>query len=93
MELTSMELMNGLQIAVFVMLIIVLYHILFVVVDLRKVLRRIEDITSQVEDIIMKPLSVADHLLQWTVDLVEDQHSKMEKGKKKTKSKSKKSKK
>ncbi|MDA1209197.1 MAG: hypothetical protein O2904_04175 [bacterium] len=85
MPLTSIEIMNGLQIAVFVMLIIVLYHVLFVVVDLRKVLRRIEDLTSQIEDVIMKPLSVADHLLQWTVDLVEEQHGKLDKGKKKSK--------
>ena len=48
-----------------IMLIIVLYHLLFIVVDLGKVLRRVEDITAQVEAVITKPIAMADQIMEW----------------------------
>lgn len=55
-----------------VMLIVVLYHVLFIVVDLRKIVRRFEDITAQVEEVIMKPLSMADQAVQWVVEFIQE---------------------
>ena len=60
-----------------VLILIVLYHLLFIVVDLRKIMRRFEDTTAQVEAIILKPLSVIDEAFSWVVDHV--QHSKKKK--------------
>ncbi len=57
-----------------VMLIIVLYHILFIVVDARKIVRRFEDMTSQVETVMLKPLAIADQAFQWLMDYVEHWH-------------------
>lgn len=57
--------------AVAVLLLIVLYHLIFVVVDLRKIMRRVEGITQELEDVIMKPLSMADSILQWVLDMIE----------------------
>ena len=54
-----------------VMIIVVLYHLLFIVVDLRKVLRRVDDVTEQVEAMILKPISMADQILQWVLDHIE----------------------
>lgn len=54
-----------------VMLIIVLYHLLFIIVDLRKIARRFEDLTQQVEAVILKPLSLADQGVQWVVEYIE----------------------
>jgi cell shape-determining protein MreC len=54
-----------------VMLIVVLYHAIFIMVDLRKISRRFEDITSQVEAMILKPLSMADQAVQWALEFVE----------------------
>lgn len=54
-----------------VMLLIVLYHVLFIVVDLRKISKRMEDLTSQVETILLKPLSIADQGVQWVVEFIE----------------------
>lgn len=54
-----------------VMLLIVLYHVLFIIVDLRKITRRFEDVTSQVETVLLKPLSIADQVLQWVVEFFE----------------------
>jgi cell shape-determining protein MreC len=80
MQLSSGEILTGLYIVIGIMLIVVLYHVLFIVVDLRKVLRRIEDITAQVESVILKPISMADQILEWVVDHIESW--KEEKGKK-----------
>lgn len=54
-----------------VMVMIVLYHVMFMVVDLRKIVRRFEDMTSQVETVLMKPLSMADQAIQWVVEFFE----------------------
>ena len=69
---SATDIMTGLYIAVAVMLLIVLYHTLFVVVDLRKILRRIETVTKELESVLMKPISVADKALQWVIEYFED---------------------
>ncbi len=74
--LTSEQLIVGLQIAVLVMLIVLLYHSLFLVVSLRKIFGRVDDVTKEVETVIMKPLSMADKILQWFVDFIEEHQKK-----------------
>ena len=71
MELSSGDVLIGLYIVVAIMLIIVLYHLLFIVVDLRKVLGGSEDITAQVEAVIMKPIAMADQIMEWVVQHIE----------------------
>ncbi|MEI8230493.1 MAG: hypothetical protein WCG83_05175 [Candidatus Peregrinibacteria bacterium] len=66
----------GLWIAVAVLVLIVLYHLIFIAVDLRKIFRRFEDITREVEGVIMKPLSMADKILEWLVEMVESHQKK-----------------
>jgi cell shape-determining protein MreC len=66
------DIMMGLYIAVAVMLIVVLYHVIFIVVDARKIARRIESLTEEVEAVVMKPLSMADQLLQWMVEFIQE---------------------
>lgn len=73
------DIMMGLYIAVAVMLIVVLYHIIFIVVDARKIARRIENLTQEVETVVMKPLSMADQLLQWMVEFIQEKAEKHEK--------------
>ncbi len=68
---TGADIMTALWIAVAVMLLIVLYHMLFIVVDVRKIVRRIENITHDLESVIVKPLSVADKGFQWVIDYLE----------------------
>ncbi|MDD5751061.1 MAG: hypothetical protein PHS73_00900 [Candidatus Peribacteraceae bacterium] len=66
----------GLEIAVAVMILLVLYHVIFIVVDLRKILRRVEGMTQELEDVLMKPLSMIDKILQWIIDMVESAQKK-----------------
>lgn len=77
---TSADVLTYLQISVAVLVVIVLYHVLFIAVDLRKVLRRIESITGEVENIIMKPVHAADYILEGIVKYLETES----KGKKKS---------
>lgn len=75
------EILLYLEIAIAIILIVVLYHVLFVAVDLRKILRRIDDVTREVEDVIMKPLSMVDSILQWVLDMIEESQEKGKKSK------------
>lgn len=71
MQITSSDVLTGLAIVAAVMVIIVLYHALFIVVDLRKILRRVEDITRQVESVILKPIAMADQIMEWVIVQIE----------------------
>ncbi|TSC58319.1 MAG: hypothetical protein Greene041662_764 [Candidatus Peregrinibacteria bacterium Greene0416_62] len=81
--ISAPDLLLGLQIVISVIVIVVLYHVLFIVVDLRKVLRRVDDITEQVEAIILKPISLADQILGKVMEMMEAGGHKTHKGKKK----------
>ena len=69
--ISASNLLVGMEVAIAVLLLVVLYHTIFIVVDLRKTLRRIEGITREVEDVILKPLSMIDAILQWVLDTIE----------------------
>lgn len=82
--MTMDQVLTVLQIAAVIFLIIILYHGLFIIVDLRKVMRRVNDVTRQVEDTVMKPISMADHILQYVMEYIEkDKKSEKKKSKKK----------
>lgn len=71
------DVLTGLLVLVAVMLVVVLYHVLFIVVDLRKVMKRVEGVSGQVEEIIMKPLTMTDKILEWALEYIESlDHSK-----------------
>ncbi len=84
---TSMDVLTYLQITVAVLLVVVLYHVLFITVDLRKVLRRIETITNEVEGMIMKPINAADYILDGLMKYLESQSEEKPKKKKSSKKK------
>ncbi|NOS67723.1 MAG: hypothetical protein HOO67_05165 [Candidatus Peribacteraceae bacterium] len=77
---TMEGLLSVLYAVVAVMIIIVLYHLLFIVVDLRKIMKRMEDTTAQVEAMILKPLAIIDEAFQWVMDHMK--HAKKKKQKK-----------
>jgi len=81
--ITADDLLLGLQILVFAGLVIVLYHVLFIAVDLRKVMRRVDTVTREIEKIVMKPVSVADQILEFAVSAIEGSKEGKKKGGKK----------
>ena len=70
---TMQGLLSVLYAVVAIMIIVVLYHLLFIVVDLRKIMRRLEDTTAQVEAMILKPLAILDDAFQWVMDHMHSQ--------------------
>lgn len=78
--ISASDLLLGFEFAIFVLILIVLYHAIFIVWDLRKILRRVEGVTREIEDVLMKPLSMIDSILQWVLDTIE--HGKKKHGKK-----------
>lgn len=71
MSLTAQDIFTFLSILAVVMVILALYHLIFVLVDARKIVRRFEDITQQVEAVILKPISMADQILAWIMQQLE----------------------
>ncbi|MDD5103264.1 MAG: hypothetical protein PHX93_02590 [Candidatus Peribacteraceae bacterium] len=69
--ISASDLLLGMEFAIAVLVLIVLYHVIFIVVDLRKVMRRVEGITQELEDVLMKPISMIDAILQWVLDTIE----------------------
>lgn len=69
--LAADDVLTGLLIAASVLLLIVLYHALFIMVDLRKVMRRLENVSHQVEEVVMKPLVMTDKILEWLLEYVQ----------------------
>ena len=76
MDLSSANVLTGLSIVIAVMAIIVLYHLIFIVVDVRKITKRVEDITAEVEKVILKPISMADQILSWVMEHIESRKKK-----------------
>lgn len=74
-----------LEVTAVLLLIAVLYNFLFIVVDLRKVMKRIEVITKEVQNIILKPINLADHVLEGISKYMEEQSNNSGKDAKKAK--------
>lgn len=79
MSWSAGDIISFLYIAVAVMLLIVLYHVLFIVVDVRKITRRFENITNQVEDLLLKPLAMTDQIVSMVMGFIEEKSSKHKK--------------
>lgn len=68
---STADIMTALYIAVAVLLLIVLYHLIFIVVSLRKVMRRADNVTREIETVILKPLSMTDQAIEWVSGFLE----------------------
>ncbi len=76
MVITLDALVGTLYAIVALMIIVVLYHLLFIVVDVRKMTRRFEDLTSELEAMLLKPIAILDQGFQWMIDHLEKQRHK-----------------
>lgn len=77
--ISASDLLLGMEFAILILLLIVLYHVIFIVVDLRKIMRRVEGLSQELEDVLMKPLSMVDAILQWVLDMIESGKKKHDK--------------
>ncbi len=71
---------TGIYMAVGVLLLVVLYHLLFIVVYIKKSLRRVDTVTEKVEEVVLKPLAMADLLVEamghWLQEFHKKKHGK-----------------
>jgi hypothetical protein len=58
------------------MVMVVLYHLIIILVDVRKIVRRFEDMTEQVEMVLLKPLTIADQVFAWVLDWMDQKQKK-----------------
>lgn len=68
---TTAGVQAGIWVAAGVMALIALYHLIIIASDLRKIIRRAERLTDEVESIVEKPLALTDRLLRWAIHAVE----------------------
>jgi len=47
------------------LLVILLYHLVFVVMDLRKVMHRLNEITEQIEGMLLRPVELVSDVVEW----------------------------
>lgn len=71
MQLSTGDIIILLEITTFVFLIALLYNLIFAVVSLRKILKRADTVTKQVEQVVLKPISIADATVDWVTHLLE----------------------
>lgn len=72
MQLTINDILMLLSIVAVAMLIILLYHLIFTAVSLRKLSQRLDDLSEDVESIILKPLGAIDYMIDWFLAVVEN---------------------
>ena len=54
--MTAADLLTGIQIGIAVVVLIILYHVLFIVVDVRKSVSRVEKASKGIEQTVMEPI-------------------------------------
>ncbi len=59
--------------------IVVLYNLLFVVVNLRSVLKRVNRLVTQVEECVLKPIAIMDHVFSAVMEIFDAKKKKHEK--------------
>ena len=74
--ITMEGVLAGLYALVAVMIVVVLYHTLFIVVDLRRIMRRFEETTAQIEAMLLKPIAIIDEAFQWVMDHIHSRKKK-----------------
>lgn len=71
LQITYNNVLMLLSIVAVAMLIILLYHLIFASVSLKRMARRMDDLSKDVEAIILKPIGAIDYLLEWFLAVVE----------------------
>ena len=83
LQLTLNDVLTLLSILAVGLLIILLYHLIFVSVSLRRVADRIDQVSKDLESVILKPIGAVDYMLDWFLSMVDgmkaDKHHKKKK--------------
>ena len=82
LQLTYGDVLTLLSIIAVAMLIIVLYHLIFVSVSLKRIADRMDELSKDVEAVILKPIGAIDYVLDWFLSVVDSMRSDKKQAKK-----------
>ena len=71
MVITYSDVLTILSIIAVAMLIILLYHLIFASVSLKRIVDRMDDLSKEVEAVVLKPIGAIEFLLDWFSAAVE----------------------
>ncbi len=71
LQFTYNDVLTLLSIIAVAMLIILLYQLIFASVALRRIADRMDELSKDVETIILKPIGAIDYVLDWFLAVVE----------------------
>jgi sensor histidine kinase YesM len=70
MQITANDVLTFLLILAVIMLIVVLYHLMFIAVNVRRISERVNDVSKELEEIIMTPLALIENSMTWITEMV-----------------------
>lgn len=79
LQITYNDILTLLSIIAVALLIVILYHLIFVSTSLRRTAERVDQLSEDIESMILKPLGTVDYMIDWFIAMVES----MKGGKKK----------
>ncbi|OGJ60347.1 hypothetical protein A3A67_03800 [Candidatus Peribacteria bacterium RIFCSPLOWO2_01_FULL_51_18] len=71
MQITYSDVITLLTILSLIMVIILLYHLIFVSVSLKRIASRWDDLSKEVESLILRPIGAIEYVLDWFASAVE----------------------
>jgi uncharacterized membrane protein len=71
MQLNLNDILTILSILAVAMLVILLYHLIFASVSLRRIADRMDQMSKDVEAVILKPIGAIDYMLDWVLSMVD----------------------
>lgn len=78
MQLSINDILTVLSVIAVGMVIILLYHLIFVSVSLRRIADRMDELSKEVEAVILKPIGAIEYLIDWFGSAVEGMREKDE---------------
>ncbi len=82
MQLSLNDILSILSVIAVLMIIVLVYHLIFVSVSLRRIADRMDDLSKEVEGLILKPIGAVEFLIDWFASTVEGMRAGKEEGKK-----------
>lgn len=71
LQLSLNDILTLLSILAVGMIIILTYHLIFVSVSLRRITDRLDQLSKDVEAVILKPIGAVDYMLDWFLSMVD----------------------
>ncbi|MSR67579.1 hypothetical protein EXS65_02010 [Candidatus Peribacteria bacterium] len=71
MQLSLNDILSLLSVIAVLMLIVLIYHMIFVSVSLRRIADRMDDLSKEIEGLVLKPIGAIEYLIDWFAGAVE----------------------